>query len=117
MSRRKVRIGLQVDDRTSHLSDTALHCRRYGHDWKTKAMPKRRYNELLALGQQEDNRYCGNGCGSTWRELWDLSTGQVLETERQYPKNGEYLLPSNSGRLNRDAARVALFARLHPEVA
>ncbi len=79
---RRARLGLTVDDRTVHLSQIALYCRRFGHDWQLKATTKRRFNELLDLGQQEDNRYCGNGCGSTWRQLWDLSTGEVLENER-----------------------------------
>lgn len=115
MARRRVRLGLTVDDRTNHMSETALFCRRYGHKWTLKAMTKRRFNELLALGQQEDVRYCEHGCESTWRQLWDLSTGQILENDRTYPKNGEYLLPAGSGRLHRNEARVALFAREHPE--
>lgn len=115
MARRKVRLGLNVDDRTSHLSGEALFCRRYGHKWEVKAMATRRFKELLSNGLQEDNRYCGNGCGSTWRQVWRLDDGQIVENERTYPKNGEYLLPPNSGRLHRNAARIALFAREHPE--
>lgn len=112
----RTKLRLVIDDRTEHLSDEALYCRRWGHKWETKAMSLNRFNELLRLGHQEDNRYCGNGCGSTWRQLWDVSTGQVLENERSYPKNNEYLLKKGSGRLHRNDARVAEFARRHPEL-
>ncbi len=115
MARRRISLGLAVDDRTAHMTETALFCRRYGHKWALKATTKRRFNELVARGQQEDHRYCENHCGASWRQLWDLGTGQVLENEREYPKNGEYLLPAGSGRLHRNDARVALFAREHPE--
>ena len=113
--RSRVRLGLTVDDRTEHLSETALACRRFGHDWKLKSTPRRRFLELIKAGHQEDVWYCA--CQSTKRVLWDVSNGEILETERTYPKNGEYLLPSGSGRLHRNAARVALFARQNPEYA
>lgn len=115
MAARRLRLGLKVDERTEFLSDEALFCRRYGHKWTLKAMSRKRFAELIALGQTEDLRYCDNGCGSTWRQLWDVSNGQILENECTYPKGGEYLLPTGSGRLNRDDARVADFARRHPE--
>ncbi len=111
----KRRLGLKVDERARNLSEEALFCRRFGHDWKLQAMTKRRFNELIALGQQEDNRYCANGCESTWRQLWDLRTGEVLENERTYPSGGAYLMPPGSGRMDRKEARVALFARQYPE--
>ncbi len=114
---RRRRLGLDIDERTRYLTDEALHCRRFGHAWKLRAVTKRRFQELIAAKQQEDDRYCANGCGSTWRQLWDLRTGEVLENVRSYPSNGAYLMPPNSGRLNRNASRVALFARQHPEFA
>ncbi len=116
MARRKTaRLGLQVDDRTAHMSAQALFCRRNGHKWTLKGTSLRRFRELVSMGLQEDNRYCENGCGATWRQMWRLDDGSIVENERSYPKNGEYLMPSGSGRLHRNAARVALFAREHPE--
>lgn len=112
-----VRLGLQVDDRTGSMSDEALYCRRYGHKWTVKAISRRRFQELIQAGHNEDNRYCENGCGSTWRQLWDVRSGEVLENERDYPRNGEYLLPTGSGRLHRNEARVALFARQYSAYA
>lgn len=108
------RLGLNVDDRTNHMTDEALHCRTFGHKWTIKATGRKRFTELIADGHAEYNRYCENGCGSTWRQLWDVRTGEVLENDRQYPKNGEYLMRNGSGRLHRTSARVAQFARLYP---
>src|ERR1700755_3416567 len=116
MATRKIRLGLRVDDRTEHMSDEALYCRRYGHKWALKAITRKRFLELLALGHSEDNRYCEHGCGSSWRQLWDVHTGEVLENERKYPTAGEYLMPSGTGRLHRNEARVAHFARQHSEL-
>lgn len=109
MAGRKFKVT--VDARTEHLSDEALICRRYGHRWTLKAMSRRRFQELIKKGQMEDDRYCDNGCGGTWRQLWNVRNGQVIENERHYPSGGAYLLPSGSGRLHRDDARVAQFAR------
>lgn len=115
MAARKFKIGLNVDERTNEMSQTALRCRRYGHKWELAAMPRGRFLELARLGQAEENRYCENGCGGTWRELYDIGTGQILEVEKNYPSGSDYRMPKGAGRLHRDAARVALFARLHPE--
>jgi hypothetical protein len=114
---RKVKLGLNVDERTSHMSDEALFCRKHGHKWGLKALSRKRFLELVEQGHQEDNRFCENGCGGTWRQLWDVHTGEVLENDRDYPKNGEYLMPPGSGRLHRNAARVAQFARQYREFA
>lgn len=111
------RLGLTIDDRTEDLSDAALYCRTHGHLWMLKGIGRKRFQELIADGHAEYNRYCDNGCGSTWRQLWDVYTGEVLENERRYPSGGEYLLKSGSGRLRRTSARVAQFARMHPGYA
>lgn len=116
MSRTKP-LRLVVDDRTGNLTDQALICRTFGHKWGLSGIPRSRFLSLLAKGQGEYNRYCENGCGSTWRQLWDVRTGEVLENERNYPKNGEYLLPSGTGRMHRTSARVANFARQNPAYA
>lgn len=112
----RVKIGLTVDDRTSEMSTTAIRCRRYGHRWDLKATPRKRYLELLRRGIAEENRYCSNGCGGTWQEVFDINSGSVLEKVKKYPTTDDYRMPRGTGRLSRDAARVALFARLHPEV-
>lgn len=114
---KKLSLKLPVDQRTSDMSDEALYCRRWGHRWEIKAISRKRFLELLALGQQESQRYCSNGCGSTWTELWDVYTGDVLETRRDYPKGRDYLMPTGSGRLNRSQARVAQFAREYSSYA
>lgn len=117
MARRKIRLGLAVDDRTQHMSDEALVCRRLGHKWALKGLPRKRFLELLDKGLTEDRRYCEHGCGSTWTQVWDVRTGKIVEMERKYPARGEYLLPPGSGRLHRDDARVAAFARQYTEYA
>lgn len=117
MARGKNRLNLRVDSRCDNLTDEALFCRTFGHKWVRKAMSRRRFQELIANGQSEYNRYCENGCGSTWRQLYDVATGEILEQERQYPTGGEYLLPTGSGRLRRNEARVANFAREYPSYA
>lgn len=117
MSTRKNRLSLAVDSRTDHLTDEALLCRTHGHRWTIKAISRARFQELIKNGHSEFNRYCEHGCGSTWRQLWDVRTGEVLENERRYPGAGEYLLPSGTGRLHRTQARVAQFARQYPAYA
>lgn len=67
-TRRRFKIGLQIDDRTSDMSTQALYCRRHGHKWNEKAMSRKRYLELIQLGQNEEVKYCENGCGATWRQ-------------------------------------------------
>jgi hypothetical protein len=111
------RLNLSVDDRTDKLTDEALFCRTLGHKWAVQAITRKRFQELIALGHSEFRRYCEHGCGSTWRQLWDVRTGEVLENDRSYPSGGEYLMPPNSGRLKRSQARVAQFARQHPSYA
>lgn len=111
------RLGLDVDDRTQHMTDEALHCRTFGHKWAMKAISRKRFQQLIAQGHAEYHRYCENGCGSTWRQLWDVRTGEVLENDRSYPKNGEYLMKNGEGRLRRPNARVAQFARSYPGYA
>lgn len=117
MARRNNRLNLSVDSRCDALSDEALFCRTHGHKWAVKALSRARFADLIRNGHSEFSRYCEHGCGSTWRQLWDVRTGQVLENERYYPRGGEYLMPLGSGRLHRPEARVAQFARQHPTYA
>lgn len=110
-------LKLAVDERTGEMSDQALMCRSLGHSWQLRAMSRTRFSELIKLGLTENFRYCANGCGSTWRQVWDVSTGEVVEQEREYPKGLEYKMPHGQGRLHRTKARVAAFARQYPGIA
>lgn len=114
-TRRKLRV--QYDDRANNLSDEALTCRSLGHKWEIKAQSGRRFHELYAQGLVEYERFCGHGCGSTWRQVWDLRRKEMVENERSYPKGGEYLMPTGTGRMARGEAVVAAFARQHPSFA
>jgi hypothetical protein len=109
--RRTPKLNLDVDERTEEMSDRALHCRKLRHNWVERSMTRKRYYELIQQGIMEDLMTCDNGCGSTWDITWSLRNGEVLESKRQYPSGTEYLMPKGQGRLSRDAARIAYFAR------
>ena len=104
MARRKLRINFEIDERTDTLSDAALLCRSIGHLWVQRSQSTRRFREMARLGLMEYDRVCDNGCGSTWRQVWDISQRRVVEDERRYPPKGEYLLPPQTGRLPRGEA-------------
>lgn len=116
-ARRVLSFDLGVDERTSQMSEEALYCRKRGHKWGEKGITRKRYTELLAQGLWEDSYYCENGCGGTWRLVWSLRTGEVLEKDRRYPTGGDYLMPRGSGRLSRNEARIAHAARRIPAYA
>lgn len=113
---RRFKIALDIDTRTDGMSDAALVCRTFGHKWERRAASRARTVELLQVGCVEYFRFCEHGCGSTWRQVWSFRERVMVENERAYPKNGEYLLPTGTGRLNRGDARMAQFAREHPEL-
>ena len=100
-----------MDERTDEMSEAALLCRAVGHTWMMRGMTRRRYRELIAEGLWEFDRYCENGCGSTWRVLFRARDGEILENERRYPTGGSYLMKPGSGRLHRNSARAAHVAR------
>lgn len=110
----KLNFNLDIDDRTNEMSEEALFCRSRGHKWGDRGITRKRYAELLADAMMEDNRYCENGCGSTWRQVWSLRTGEILVNDRDYPKGGEYRAPKGQGRVLRAQARIARFARSNP---
>lgn len=116
MARRRFAVALDIDDRTNIMSDAALLCRTFGHKWERRALSRARTLEMLKMGCREYERYCENGCGSTWRQVWSFREGRIVENERRYPSNGEYLMPKNTGRLNRNSAMMAQFARENPEL-
>lgn len=115
--RKALSFDLDVDERTSEMSDQALYCRSRGHKWEDRGITRKRYAELLADGLMEDNMYCDSGCGSTWIVTWSLRTGEVLESKRDYAKGGDYRMPPGQGRLPRGRARIARAARLIPAYA
>lgn len=114
MSVRKTKFAVELDDRTGALSDEALVCRTLGHLWERRSSSRTQAMNLIKQGLVEYFRFCGNGCGSTWRQVWDIRRKEIIENERTYPKNGAYLMPSGSGRLPRGEAFAANFARENP---
>lgn len=112
---RRFKVALDIDDRTNAMSDEALVCRTWGHKWARRAASRKRTLELLAKGLAEYIFYCENGCGCTKRRVLDF-TGTTVEQELTYPKNGEYLMPHGEGRLRRDRAFPAFFARENPSL-
>lgn len=108
---RRIKVALPVDDRTGNMTDEALVCRTWGHKWERRAASRKRTVELLQNGLVEYYRYCGHGCGSTWRQVWSIEQRAIVENDRSYPKNGEYLLPKGTGRLRRGDAWAANFSR------
>jgi hypothetical protein len=118
-SSKKPLLTLVVDERTDDLSDEALYCRSWGHRWELRPLSGARFQELLSKGLTESFRYCDNGCGSEWIELYDVETFEVRQTIRKYPKKSDhsnYLITPGSGRLPRREARKANFARQHREL-
>jgi hypothetical protein len=113
---RRFKIALDIDTRTDSMSDAALICRTFGHKWERRALGRSRALEMLQVGCREFERYCEHGCGSTWRQVWSFREGRLIENERRYPKNGEYLLPKGTGRLDRNSAQQAQFAREYPDL-
>lgn len=93
------------------MSDEALLCRTLGHRWERKSASRKHTLELLNDGLVEYARFCANGCGCTWRQVWSINERAVVENERTYPPKGEYLMPTGSGRLRRGDAFVANVAR------
>lgn len=112
----RLKINLEIDSRTDGLTDEALLCRTFGHRWQRRSSSRSRTLELLAVGCTEYFRYCENGCGSTWRQIYSFRERAIVEQERYYPGGGQYLLPKNSGRLSRNDAREAQFVREHPDL-
>lgn len=110
--RRKIVAELEVDHDTDNMSDEALKCRKRGHKWEERGMTRKHYQELISQGLMEDALFCDNGCGWTWTITWRLRNGEVITSKRIPPKDkSSYCMPAGSGRLSRDAARVASAAR------
>lgn len=112
---RRVKLGLQIDDRTDQVSDEALYCRAYGHRWYMKPMSESRLRETLRNGLIESDRFCENGCGSEWLEIVDARTFETVQTRRRYAEG--YLISPGSGRLPKPEAKKSRFARQFPQFA
>jgi hypothetical protein len=107
--RRKGLVELDVDERTVEMSDEALQCRKRGHFLQEDGMTRKRYQELMAEGLWEDRYSCA--CGRYREIVWVMRSGAVVSDKSGY-RDKSYLLPKYStGRLSRDAARVAWVAR------
>ncbi len=115
-TKRKFNIALDVDDRTTHMTEAALFCRSTGHLWQTRSASRAHTLSLLRQGLREFDRFCANGCGATWRQIWDLRARIIVENERRYPSGGDYLMPTGSGRLNRVDAIIAQTARQYADL-
>lgn len=112
---RRFKVSLNIDDRTNEMTDEAVVCRAWGHKWERRAASRKRTMELLDRGLVEYVRYCEHGCGCTWRQVFNLN-GHCVENDRQYPKGSEYLMKPGSGRMRRQDAFPAMFARENPQL-
>lgn len=112
---RRIRLNVQVDDRTAEMTEQALICRSSGHAWVMRAKTRKRTHELAAQGLMEFDRECSNGCGCTWRQVWNVRERIMIENDRQYPQGRDYKVRPGDGRMSRADAIPSLFARLNPE--
>lgn len=112
---RRIRLGLVTDERTAQISDEALVCRSTGHRWIVKPQSEQRLRVTLVNGIIELDRFCDNGCGSSWLDVLDARTFEVLETRRRY--SSDYLIKPGYGRLPRNEARKSNFVRQFPQFA
>jgi hypothetical protein len=112
---RRFKVQLDIDNRTNEMTNAAVVCRAWGHKWERRAASRRRTLELLAQGRAEYVRYCEHGCGVTWRQVFKLN-GECVENERHYPKGNDYLMRPGSGRMRRQDAFSANFARENPSL-
>ncbi len=112
---RRVRLGLQIDERTDIISDAALTCRSYGHTWILQPMSEAQLRITLKNGVIENQRFCDNGCGTEWLEIIDAHTFKTVINKRTYASG--YLITPGSGRLPRYEAKKSRFARQFPQFA
>lgn len=110
MGRRR-QLSVEVDERTSGMSEVALTCRAIGHAYNIVPMGPKRRAELAQLGQVERILVCGR-CTKSTTTVYDLYERiQVGSSKSEYPDG--YLIPaeySGQGRLRRLDALVARLA-------
>lgn len=114
-SNRRFKIDLDIDSRTSAMTDEALVCRTFGHKWERRSASRKKTLELLRQGMVEYFRYCENGCGSTWIQVWNYRNRELVLNQRDYPRGDDYKMPKGQGRLRRGDAFAANLAREFPE--
>lgn len=107
-STRRVNIDIDVDERTSEMSNQALICRGRGHRWEDVAISRRQTLENLKNGIMEYHTRCK--CGQSIREVWSIRERMRIQHERKYPTTG-YKVPPGSGRLARRDAWAASIVR------
>lgn len=108
MASRKLKVV--IDDRTSKLDNQSLDCRGFNHLWRRQPQTPSQAADLSRRGLKEIIRVCAGGCGGRWEQVFSRTNGTAISDKRVYD-NKDYLLPPGSGRLSKDDARVALFAR------
>lgn len=113
MAARRLKLRISADERTDPISDESLLCRSNGHRWVSRPWSEARLRETLKKGVIENERWCENGCGSTWSEVLDANTFETLSAKRSYAS--DYLLKPGNGRIRRPDARKSMFVRNFPQ--
>lgn len=111
---RAKKIRVRLDGRTEKLTDQMLNCRGFRHDFRKLPPSPQRFDELLRKGYKEVVERCVGGCGTTWTRVFDRKNGAMIEQHRSY--DSDYKMPKGSGRMSKDDARAALFAREDEEL-
>jgi len=109
---KKIRVIL--DERTDKLTDGMLNCRAFRHDFRKLPPNPDRFAELLRQGYKEVVERCAAGCGTTWTRVFSRASGAMVEQYRTY--DPDYKMPRGTGRMSKDEARKAQFAREDKEL-
>lgn len=104
---KKLRVFL--DDRTEKLTDGMLECRGNRHDFRTAPPNPARFAALARDGLKEVVEHCVGGCGTRLTRVFNRRTGAMTEQHRTYDR--DYKMPRGTGRMSKDEARKALWAR------
>ncbi len=108
------KIRVQLDERTEKLTDGMLECRGFRHDFRKLPPNPARFAELLRQGYKEVVERCAGGCGTTLTRVFDRKSGAKIEEYRQY--DPDFKMPKGTGRMSKDEARKALWAREDKEL-
>ena len=110
---KKIRVTL--DERTDKLTDGMLECRGFQHDFRRMPPDPARFAELVRQGYKEVVERCAAGCGTTKTRVFSRATGALVENPK-YDHDPDYRMPKGTGRMSKDDARMALFAREDKEL-
>lgn len=108
---RKRKLRLEVDDRTSGMSASALECRGLNHPWLRQPIDPQRRAELSPNGQVERVMLCPR-CRTRRFDVRQLPSYELVA--RHYEYGEDYLVgraDRGSGRLPSAAALLALDVR------